>query len=419
MSTIHLEPSSNKNNKNKMDTILPTTFSRGAASPRDRSAPRRAYLDTYAKRRAGITAEVEAAQAQALVQTASVPVVTQSLQAAPTQSVQPAPKPTVIAVPIDRQEDFIQEQPSSESFRYQNLISEVKQPERKNYLDTLTQRHQNAVAAAPQAEDTVLETSLDSSLSDLFEEPEEMTKERDDKLEANLQALYKGSLTEQIAKNTSSASASHVRTIVASALACGIMAVGIFSFFGKYDYVPVVAQPIGSPVIEVESSNVVQRPQGTSGAAAASAMAVDVLSPVKLTISSIGVNTSVESLGQTPSGLIEVPKSYGVAGWYNKSSVPGKSGPAVLVGHYTGGNNGVFDNLKNLKNGDLITTTNSKGQSITYKVTAMNEYDRDKVPMAEIFKTSKESRLEIITCAGKWQANTYNKRLVVTAQLVK
>jgi hypothetical protein len=39
--------------------------------------------------------------------------------------------------------------------------------------------------------------------------------------------------------------------------------------------------------------------------------------------------------------------------------------------------------------------------------------------MAQIFKSGDESRLEIITCAGQWQAKTYDKRLVVTAELVK
>lgn len=394
-----------------MDTTKTTTFLGGAVSSRDHGVHRRAYLDTYAKRRAGITAEMEAVEAQ--------PKIEETVIATPNSVISESTiQPAVTAPVLEQPENFIQEQPSSESFRYQELISEER-PQRKNYLDTLTKRHIEAVAAAPEAEETVLESSIDSSLESLFEEPAAIKSEREKKLEANLNALYAGSLTEQIAKNTTSASASHVRTIVTSAIACGIMAVGIFTFVSRYDSVPVVAQPIGTPVIEVESSNVVEQPKGASLANGVNSISVDKLSPVKLTISSIGVNTSIESLGQTPAGLIEVPKSYGVAGWYNKSSVPGKSGPAVLVGHYTGGNNGVFDNLKNLKNGDLITTTNSKGQSITYKVTAMNEYDRDTVPMAEIFKTSKESRLEIITCAGKWQANNYNKRLVVTAEIVK
>lgn len=398
-----------------MDTTLTTTFSRGVASSRDRGVHRRAYLDTYAKRRVGVTAEMEAAQDAQLAEHVNDSLNTSAAQ----NSFNKNEQPIALAAAVVQTQDFMQTQPSSDSFKYQNVVHSDQQTPRKSYLDTLHERHRAAVAAAPNAEETVLKPTVDSTLESLFDEPEEFKNKRAEKLEANLSALYAGSLTEQIAQNTTSASASHVRTIVASALACGIMAVGIFSFIGKYDYVPVVAQPIGSAVIEVESSNVQEVPKGSPVVLSANSMAVEALSPVRLTISSIGVNTTVESLGQTPTGLIEVPKSYGVAGWYNKSSVPGKSGPAVLVGHYTGGNNGVFDNLRNLKNGDLITTTNGKGQSITYKVTAMTEYDREKVPMAEIFKSSKESRLEIITCAGKWQANNYNKRLVVTAEIVK
>ena len=39
--------------------------------------------------------------------------------------------------------------------------------------------------------------------------------------------------------------------------------------------------------------------------------------------------------------------------------------------------------------------------------------------MAELFKSSKDSKLQIITCAGKWQSKNYDKRLVVTAEIVK
>src|SRR5690606_6883667 len=118
----------------------------------------------------------------------------------------------------------------------------------------------------------------------------------------------------------------------ASALACGVLALGIFSFISKYDPQPVVAQPIGSPVIEVESSNS-QTPVGTPLPSNASGpVAVDPSHPVRMVVSSIGVNAPVEGLGTTPEGLIAVPKSYGMVGWYNKGSVPGKPGPAVLVG---------------------------------------------------------------------------------------
>jgi LPXTG-site transpeptidase (sortase) family protein len=393
-----------------MDSQTTTTgFSRGAIRPRDHTTHRRAYLDTYAKRRAAISADAEVQETPQVVK-AEIP--------APVFVVPETP--AVIAVPI--QEDFIRPQPSVDGFSYQSVqqsdfLSTPASTEtevRKSYLDTLSRRYETALKSAPAAEETIIAPTLASETQNLFEDPAS-----DARLEANLDALYSGSLTDMIAKNTTSASASHIRTIVASAFACGFLAVGIFSFMSQYNSQPVVAQPIGAPVIEVESSNS-KNPAGTPTASdAVTPGVVDASQPVRIVISSIGVNAPVEGLGTTPEGLIAVPKAYGVVGWYNKGAVPGKPGPAVLVGHYAGGNGAVFDKLKNLKNGDLITTTNGRGQSYTYKVTVMTEYEKDKVPMAQIFKSSSESRLEIITCAGKWQSKTYNNRLVVTAELVK
>jgi LPXTG-site transpeptidase (sortase) family protein len=390
-----------------------TGIARGSSSSRDHTTHRRAYLDTYARRRNGITEET---------QEVIVPV-QHAVQTAPADHFQ---SPATPATPQpasfpNATHDYMQPQPSVGGETYQPLAQpSVKAPVvpqdevRRSYLDTLSRRHQLAVESAPAASETVMQPTLAVETQTLFDDPVAEAR-----IEANLDALYSKSLTDMIARNTTSASASHVRTIVGSALACGVLAVGIFSFMGKYDYQPVVAQPIGSPVIEVESSNV-KTPTGTpTNTGEALPGAVDPSHPVRLVISSIGVNAPVTGLGTTPEGLIAVPKAYGVVGWYNKGSVPGKSGPAVLVGHYAGGNGAVFDKLNGLKTGDLITTTNGRGQSFTYKVTVMKEYEKDKVPMADIFKNSNDSRLEIITCSGKWQSKTYTNRLVVTAELVK
>lgn len=391
-----------------------TGIARGSTGPRDHSTHRRAYLDTYARKR-NPTAEVPQ----------QTPVAAQKLTQAPSDiaTTQPAANVKQMqATPLtNSMQDYMQPQPSVGGAVYQppqpTVVEKVSSTEptyRRSYLDTLSRRHQLAVEVAPAATETVMQPTLSTETETLFDDPL-----ADARIEANLDALYSKSLTDMIARNTTSASASHVRTIVGSALACGVLAVGIFSFMGKFDYQPVVAQPIGSPVIEVESSNV-KNPSGTPTAANSTTPdAVDPAHPVRVVISSIGVNAPVQGLGTTPEGLIAVPKAYGVVGWYNKGAIPGKPGPAVLVGHYAGGNGAVFDKLNGLKNGDLITTTNGRGQSFTYKVTAMNEYEKDKVPMAQIFKSSSESRLEIITCAGKWQSKTYNNRLVVTAELVR
>lgn len=385
-----------------------TPFAHGFPPIRDYGVHRRIYLDTYAKRRAGIDPNKLTQQ---------ITRATKLVKVSEHTTVQ---QPAVIAIELaSNPQEYMQSQPLVDSFNYVpvQLASKVEvEPTHKSYLDTLTYRHMQAVAQAPAAEETVFEPAKSKEgIETLFED-----LKAEARLEANLRALYSSdTLTQQITTDTKSASAAHVRTIVASALACGFLAVGIFTFMGQYNAQPVVAQPIGSPVIEVEAT-VKQPGNGVPLATNAVVPVVaDATQPVRLVIGSIGVNAPVEGLGTTPEGLIAVPQSYGVVGWYKKSSVPGKPGPAVLVGHYTGGNKGVFDNLQDLKDGDLITSTNAKGESFTYRVTAKNEYEKDKVPMAELFKSSKGSQLQIITCSGKWQAKNYDKRLVVTAELVK
>jgi hypothetical protein len=237
-------------------------------------------------------------------------------------------------------------------------------------------------------------------------------------IEANLNALYRPSLTEQLSK-ANTKSDSHIRTVVASALACGVISLSIFAFVTRMDTQPVIAQPVGSSVIEVEVPTNQTAPKGKAAPLVSDIVARKPTDPVKIVISSIGVNAQVEGLGVTKDGLIAVPKSYSTVGWYNKGKTVGEAGPAIFVGHYASGAGAVFDKLGSTKNGDLITITNGKNQTFTYKIVKKVDYPKDKVPMKQIFKNGDESRLEIITCSGAWQANNYNNRTVVTAQLVK
>lgn len=387
-----------------MNQTNTTTLVRTTSLGRDVGAHRKAYLDTYARRRSGIMSDEQSTVAQdPVTQVEQAPI-----YYTPNQS-QVVTQPAVVAVPT------LVSAPSPVGVQPVRVTAPVTvaTQQRRVCLDTLVKSYQHKVATAPLAEETVIQPVVTDATQHLID-PDSHSR-----MSANLDALYNQlPLTAQIEKNKTSASAAHVRTIVASALACGILSVSIFAFTTKYDSQPVVAQPIGSPVIEVEAP-INAAPTGTPVASKnESVVHADPNDPVRLIASSIGINARIDGLGTTPEGLIAVPKSYGTVGWYNKGSTPGKSGPAVLVGHYTGGYGGVFDKLQDLKDGDLITVKNGKGQAFTYRVTKKAQYQKDQVPMAEIFKKSDASRLEIITCAGKWQSNTYDNRLVVSAELV-
>lgn len=381
-----------------MDTPQSTTLTRTRYFTPDVSAPRRAFIDSYAKQRASVSPQTE----QVTEQTPSDMTLVDALQSQ--QVIEPAQPSEAFGQPVRTTVIPSSQQP------IQPVVTSPEQ--RRAYLDTLVADHKARLASAPLAEDTVSEPHLTDSTQHLIDD---VASQR---ITANLDALYnRKPLTTHVPKSSSTTTA-HAKTIIASALACGILSVGIFSFTAHYDSQPVVAEPIGSPIIEVQAP-VDSVPTGTAKVSDNGAVYANPTDPIKLIISSIGVNTRVDGLGTTSDGLIAVPKSYGTAGWYNKGATVGQAGPAVFVGHYTGGAGGVFDKLSDVQNGDLITVQNAKGENFTYKVAAKAEYDRDKVPMSEIFRKSDTSRLEIITCTGKWQSNNYNKRLVVTAELVQ
>lgn len=395
-----------------MDLTQTATLNRTSRSQRDPGAHRRAYLDTYAKRRAGISNLKQAEPTK--------PSSNKQVTLSANQPVVDVKKPAIVAVPTihsSHAETVTTQEPQAQfTYTPKPTYNQNDQPKQnqKHYLDSLIRHHNERVRSAPAQIETISQPDLTENTEHLID------PDTHKRMEANLEALYSSKpLTDHIAKNKTSASAAHVRTIIASALTCGMLAVAIFSFTGRYDPQPVVAQPIGAPVIEVEAPT-----QSTPTGAPVASTPLDSphanpTDPVRIISSSIGLNASVNSIGTTQDGLIAVPKSYTSVGWYSKASTPGQDGPAVLVGHYTGGNGGVFDNLSNIKEGDLVTVKNGNSEVFTYKVTKKAEYERDKVPMNEIFKKGGVSRLEIITCSGKWQSSNYNNRLVVTAALVQ
>lgn len=325
------------------------------------------------------------------------------------------------------QDDMQQAQPAFTPMTasYQTSIDGIKQrsvdwtpvttdpaEDKRVSLDTMGYLSEQFVPSVPEVESPVdAEVIIQQPKS--FEDQllEEVVSEKNSQPQQKLADLYQIKPDEDSPKKLS-----QVRTLTVSALACGMMAVGIFTFFARVDSAPIVAQPVGPAVVEVEVP-VNNSTQGDAGDQ--SMVAVDPAHPVRIVIGEVGVNAPVIGLGLTNEGLIDVPDAFGVVGWYNKGVLPGNQGPAVIVGHFTEGNGGAFDRLYQVKEGDLITVTNGKGENFTYKMTAKKEYDTAKVPMQKIFASSDNARLEIITCAGKWQANDYNKRLVVTAELVR
>ncbi len=152
--------------------------------------------------------------------------------------------------------------------------------------------------------------------------------------------------------------------------------------------------------------------------------AVDAVAPpVSIAIPKIRAQSSLIRTGVNPDKTIEVPsvKQPEQASWYEFSSMPGRPGPAVILGHVDGdGRPGIFHQVHTLKAGDRVIIERSDGSRLTYAVTRVFKTDKDEFPTERVYGTTNESELRLITCGGKWEGGQYGyaDNIIVDARLI-
>ena len=175
--------------------------------------------------------------------------------------------------------------------------------------------------------------------------------------------------------------------------------------------VPAPAPPDFSPV----PNQTAQPPGGLSGNAQPAL-------PVKLTIPSIGVRTSLIHLGLQANGSLQVPGSTTVAGWYTGSPRPGSVGGSVIAGHvdsYHGP--AVFYWLRDLKPGDKVYVSRADGTIAVFSVTRVQESPKATFPTSVVYGPAPDAELRLITCGGTFDSTTghYLSNVIAYATLVQ
>ncbi len=139
--------------------------------------------------------------------------------------------------------------------------------------------------------------------------------------------------------------------------------------------------------------------------------------PARLKIPGINIDSTVEYVGLTPDGFMDITKSLDDVAWYKHGQRPGENGSAVIAGHY-GWKNGkasVFDNLHQLRKGDKLYIEDDKGMIISFVVRESRRYDPN-ADTSDVFSSNDgKSHLNLITCEGIWSKTqkSYSNRLVV------
>lgn len=148
--------------------------------------------------------------------------------------------------------------------------------------------------------------------------------------------------------------------------------------------------------------------------------------PRYLSIPKLGVvNARIIAVGVKSNGELGTPNNIFDVGWYEVSGKPGQGKTIVIDGHNGGPHvHGVFKDLPNLVEGDIIKIERGDGKIFEYRVVenktvALSEAD---AYMKTAFKSpvSGKESVTLISCTGEWSQaqGTYLSRQFTRAILV-
>jgi hypothetical protein len=147
--------------------------------------------------------------------------------------------------------------------------------------------------------------------------------------------------------------------------------------------------------------------------------------PVSIDIPAIGVRSTLQHLGLTAQGALQVPAPgphYNEAAWYKLSPTPGSPGPAIITGHVDSAAQGpsVFYNLGDLRPSDKVLVTRADRRVAVFRVDGVRHYPKDQLPSQLIYGNTRHAALRLITCGGPFDHATghYVDNIVVFASLV-
>ncbi len=116
----------------------------------------------------------------------------------------------------------------------------------------------------------------------------------------------------------------------------------------------------------------------------------------------IGVRSELVGLRLNRDGSLQVPQSYGVAGWYSQGPAPGTAGdPAIIVGHVDSTRGpGIFFRLRQLRAGDRVLVRRTDGTTVLFAVYRTAQYNKATFPAPQVYARRPKPELRLITCTG-------------------
>ncbi len=140
--------------------------------------------------------------------------------------------------------------------------------------------------------------------------------------------------------------------------------------------------------------------------------------PIGFALPRLDVQAPIDPVGQMD-GELEVPEDIRRLGWWTGSAAAGgASGTTVLDGHIDSPQGrGVFFHLQEVEPDDQVVLTVAGGATVTYRVTERRSYHKADGLPAEVFASTEQPKLVLITCGGRYDfaQASYDDNIVVIA----
>jgi len=127
-----------------------------------------------------------------------------------------------------------------------------------------------------------------------------------------------------------------------------------------------------------------------------------------LVIGRLGVDAPIENVG-LEGRVMQVPRDPHVVGWWSAGARPGADhGSVVVVGHINyAGVSGALSVLTRARPGDVVTLREGS-TSLRYRIVAVHSYPKSIGLPSDLFSTTGEPRLVLITCGGAFDSSSGN-----------
>jgi hypothetical protein len=144
--------------------------------------------------------------------------------------------------------------------------------------------------------------------------------------------------------------------------------------------------------------------------------------PARIIIPSIGVNAPVIPEGLDQHHALKMPplSAHNLAGWYNRSVMPGQTGASVIAGHVDSTTGlSVFFYIRYLRPGDKIFIEEADRHTVTFRVQWVQEASKTEFPTQAVYGHVPYPALRLVTCGGPFDYATghYLDNIIVYASI--